>query len=214
MSLRWLLVVAVTLVAVASASADTNDPRTRPSKADQRRAAASVLAVHDLGPAWKGGAVAASSLKIPVCPGNILDNSDLTLTGHAESVLQLESEGLLVDTDVEVFASATQVGHLFARMVSPLLTSCLKYDLAKSIGSTGAKIGAVTPVALKQVGARLSNYRVALTYQGKAIVSDYLFVASGRSQFFVNIVAPASLKSELTALESRIAKLLATRGAR
>jgi hypothetical protein len=201
------------LVLAALAGADTTDPKKKIAKADQAFATASVLKFSDLGPAWKGGAEAATSLKIPVCPGDQPNNADLTLTGHAESVLQLTSDGLLVDTDVEIFKSTKQVDRLFGRMTTPKLAGCLQYDLLKSVGGTGAKVGKVTQVGVAKAGTHVSDFRVALSYNGHPVVSDYLFVSQGRSQFFVNVVAPGPLESQLVALENRIAKTLAGRGA-
>jgi hypothetical protein len=72
----------------------------------------------------------------------------------------------------------------------------------------------VTRLGLARVGTHSSDYRVSLSYNGHVLVSDYLFVAQGRTQFFVNVVAPRPLASELPALENRIAKTLAGRATR
>lgn len=205
------LAALVTLVAAALAAADATDPRTKITKLDQAQAVASLLKFSDLGPAWAGAGETPSTLKIPVCPGDQPNNSDLTLTGHAESYLELKSEGLQVDTDVEVFKSAGEVNTLVKRMVTPLLSACLKYDLLKSLGSLGASLGNVTLLKLEKVGSHSSDYRVSLKYGGHPIVSDYIFVSQGRTQFFVNVVAPGPLTSQLLALEDRIAATLAGR---
>jgi hypothetical protein len=206
-----LLAVLAALLAAAVAAADTTDPKTKITKADQARASASLLRFSDLGAAWSGAAETPTSLKIPVCPGQQPNNSDLVLTGHAESYLELKTEGLQIDTDVEVFRNAGQVDALYKRMTAPLLSSCLQYDLLKSVGGTAAKVGKVTKLALVSAGSHSSDYRVALTYSGHPIVSDYVFVAQGRTQFFVNVVAPGPLASQLLALENRVAKTLAGR---
>jgi hypothetical protein len=66
------------------------------------------------------------------------------------------------------------------------------------------------------VGDHVGLFRLSLTLKsgGKTVrvLSDYLFLSNGRTQFFVNIVAPANVESELPALESHIAKTLALRG--
>jgi hypothetical protein len=209
-----LAVLAAALIAAAVAAADTTDPKTKLSAAGQAHAKAQVLQFSDLGPAWSGGAEKATSLKVPVCPGNQPNNSDLTLVGHAESYLQLASEGLAVDTDVEVFRTPKQIATLYKRMITPLLSNCLKYDLQKSLGSAGTKVGAVTQLKLTPAGTHSSDYRLTLSYNGHAVVSDYLFVGAGSSQFFVNVVAPGPLASQLLALENRIAKTLAARAAK
>jgi opacity protein-like surface antigen len=206
-----LLAALAALVGAAVAAADATDPKTKITQADQVHATASLLKFSDLGPAWSGAGETPVSLKIPVCPGDQANNSDLTLTGHAESYLELKSEGLQIDTDVEIFKSAGEVNTLFKRMVTPLLSACLKYDLLKSLGTAGATIGNVTLLKLQKAGAHSSDYRVSLKYSGHPVVSDYIFVSQGRTQFFVNVVAPGPLTSQLLALEDRIAATLAAR---
>ncbi|HWE82708.1 MAG TPA: hypothetical protein VG265_13745 [Gaiellaceae bacterium] len=209
-----LLLVLAALLAAAVAAADSTDPRTKITKADQAHASASLLRFSDLGAAWSGAAEKPTSLKIPVCPGQQPNDSDLTLTGHAESYLELKTEGVQIDTDVEIFRNTGQVNALFKRMLTPLLASCLQYDLLKSVGGTAARVGKITKLALVSAGTHSSDYRVSLTYSGHPIVSDYLFVAQGRTQFFVNVVAPGPVASQLLALENRIAKTLAARAAK
>jgi hypothetical protein len=206
-----LLAGLAALAATAAAAADSTDPRTKITKTDQAHATASLLRFSDLGPAWSGAGETPSTLKIPVCPGDQPNNSDLTLTGHAESYLELKSAGLQIDTDVEIFKSARQVNALFKRMVTPLLSACLKYDLLKSLGASSASVGSVTLLRLQRVGAHSSDYRVSVKYGGHPVVSDYIFVSQGRTQFFVNVVAPGPLTSQLLALEDRIAATLAGR---
>jgi hypothetical protein len=206
--------IAAALLTAAAAAADSTDPKTKLTKVDQARAAASLLRFSDLGPAWSGAGETPTTLKIPVCPGDQPNNSDLTLTGHAESYLQLKSEGLQIDTDVEIFETAGQVGTLVKRMVTPLLSGCLRYDLLKSLGSSAATVGNVTLVKLRDAGTHSSDYRVSLTYGGHPVVSDYLFVSQGRTQFFVNVVAPGPLTGQLLGLEDRIAATLAGRAAK
>jgi hypothetical protein len=211
------LALAAGLVLAAIAAADVNDPKTKISKADQAAAAAAVLRFGDLGPAWTGGAETPNSIKIPKCPANQPHYSDLTLTGHAESGLSLATQGVDVDTDAEVFESKAQVSKLVSRVITPALGGCLRYDLVNSIGRT-ATVGLMTKEKVPAVGDHVGLFRLALSLEsgGKTVhvLSDYLFLSSGRTQFFVNIVAPANVASELPALESHIAKTLALRGSK
>jgi hypothetical protein len=218
-TLRLLVVAVCALVAAAAAlAADSTDPKVRITKADEAKAAAAVLRFNDLGPAWSGGATKPTSLKAPICPGNQPNDSDLTITGHAESLLTLESAGLQVDTDAEVFKTPAQVAKLVKRTMGAAITGCLKYNLLRSVG-TGATIGATRALTVPKAGDRALAYRVGVAVkpqgstQAVEVFSDYLFVSAGRTQFFVNLIAPASAGGELPALENRIAKLLASRAA-
>jgi hypothetical protein len=211
------VLLAAAVVAAAAVAADSTDPRIKLSKADQARAKAAVLRFSDLGSAWTGGAEKPKSLKIPICPANVPNDHDLTITGHAESALTLSSAAINVDTDVEIFKTAAQVAKLAKRVFQPLqLAACLKYDLEKSIAGPTASVTGVAAIPVAKAGDRSILYRATVAVKsGKKTVpvySDFLFVSKDRSQFFVNIVSPGSMKTELPSLENGIAKLLASRG--
>src|SRR5438876_12443951 len=81
---RTLLAAAlVALVCTAAAFAD--NPTVRIVKADQAKAEASLLRLHDFGVGWAGGSRTPSKLTAPKCPGFDPKESDLTVTGHAEA---------------------------------------------------------------------------------------------------------------------------------
>ena len=209
------LVVVAALAAAALASADKTDPKVRTTKADQGNANASVLSFTDLGPAWSGGPEKVTSLKIPVCPANQPNNSDLTVSGQAESGLELASEGIRVDTTALVLRSQKQVATLFNRMLRPAtIDTCLRYNLEKSVGGAGVSVGLASALKLDRVGSHGALYRVsiAVTSGSKKVLvySDFLFVAQNRTEFFVNVVAPSNLGAQLLALENRVAKILVT----
>ena len=204
------------LVFAAIAAADVNDPKTKLTKADQAAAAAAVLRLGDLGPAWTGGPETPNSIKIPICPANQPRYGDLTLTGHAESGLTLAAQGVDVDTDAELFKSKAQVSKLVSRVDHPgarRLPALRPRELDRQ-GRDGRADdeGARRPLSAIMSGS--SGSHLTLKSGGKTVhvLSDYLFLSSGRTQFFVNIVAPVNVANELPALESRIAKTLALRG--
>src|SRR5262249_52398165 len=157
-------------------AADSTDPKIRITKADQAKAAAAVLRFSDLGPAWAGGKAKPTSLKAPICPGNQPNDSDLTISGHAESLLTLQSAGLQVDTDAEVFKTPAQVAKLVQRTMGKAVIGCLKYNLLKSVG-TGAQIGATQVLAVPK--AKAFRVEVAVKPTGSTepvkVFSDYLF---------------------------------------
>ena len=207
---------AALVVASAALAADSTDPKIKLSKADQALAAKLVLRFTDLGAAWSGGAEKPSSLKIPVCPSNQPNDSDLTITGHAESRLNLQTAATQVDTDVLIFKSAKQVAKLVGRVIeSPSISDCLRYDLIKSVGGQGVTIVGVSQVPVAKAGDHSALYRVTLSVKSGSktvpVFSDFLYVSQGRAQYFVNIVAPGAIKSELPSLENRIAQRLAAK---
>jgi len=217
-SIRPLALVLLTalVTAAVAVAADSTDPRIEIAKADQALAGSSVLRFTDLGPAWAGGAVKPVSLKIPVCPGNQPDNHDLTITGHAESTLTLESAGLQVDSDVLVFKSPAQVTKLAKRVLQPVsLQTCLRFNLLKQVAGQGVTIVGVSQLPLARASGSARLYRVTLEAKSNgqtvSVFNDFLFVSKGRSQFFVSVVAPSSEKGQLPSLENNIAKTLAAR---
>ena len=103
------------------------------------------------------------------------------------------------------------------RTMGAAVTGCLQYNLLKSIG-TGATVGATRALTVAKAGDRVDARTASRSPSSRRAASsrstsfsDYLFVSAGRTQFFVNLVAPSSAGSELPALENRIAKLLASR---
>jgi hypothetical protein len=210
-------VLAAPVVAAVAAAADPTDPNVKLSEADQRVAAASVLRFSDLGAAWSGGPTKHQNLKIPVGPANQPNNSDLVITGHAESLLALESQGLQVDSDVLVLKSAAQAKKLLGRMMKPTLGQCLAYDLQKSgVLGTSYTLGVIKQLPAPKVGDNATIVRIPVTVKSGghkvAVFADYIFVTRGRTQFFVNLITPSNLGSALTNLESHIARTLASRG--
>lgn len=124
----------------------------------------------------------------------------------------LKSAGILVDSDVEVFATAAQVGALFQRMLQRDIDACLRYDLFKSVG-TLARVRAVSVCRWPGSAAtRPTTDRRALPVGSTEfpLDSDFLFVGIQRTVDFVNVVAPAS-RGELVGFETRLERALAAR---
>src|SRR5262249_2404888 len=170
-----------------------------------------------LGAAWTGGATKPTNLKIPVCAAGKTNNSDLVITGHAESVVSLQSQGVTFDSDALVFQNAKQAQKLVSRMMKPNLAQCLAYDLQRSglLGSSYT-IGLVSKLTVPKVGDASAGFRFPVTvkYNGKNVdvLADYLFVTKDRTQFFVVVTAPSNLGTALSNLESHVARTLAGRG--
>ena len=215
MKLRLVVLAAALAVVAIATAADSTDPKIKLTKADQGYANKVVLRFNDLGPAWAGGTEKPTSLKVPICPANQPNNSDLTITGHAESGLDLQSAAIRVDTDVVVFRNAKQVGSLVRRIFVPTIGECLRYDLLKSVGGQGVTIVGVSQLPLRKAGDHSVLFRVTLDVKsnGKVVpvYSDFLYVSKGRTHYSVNVVAPGTAKTQLPSLENGIAKLLAAR---
>jgi len=208
--------LAVGLLAVPAAAAkDPWDPKTKIRVADQSAAARVLVTQDDLGSGWSGGARKPTSFKAPTCPAQRPNDGDLTITGHAESLFSNGNGGIQIDTDVEVLATEKQAKARFTRFLQPKLFTCLEYDLAKSVGGTGVTFLKTSRLDIAKVADRTAAFRVpiAVKVSGKNVVvdSDYLFLGVGRSQVYVNVIAPSVQEAQLPAFELRLAKLLVKR---
>jgi hypothetical protein len=213
-SLAGATLVAALVTAVADAR-DPWDPRTKIRRADQRKAAAVVLTQADLGAGWTGGARKPTSFKAPTCPAQRPNDGDLTLTGHAESLFSNGNGGIQIDTDIEVFPTEKQAKARFVRFLQPKLFSCLKYDLAKSIGGSGATILKPVRLDFPNVADRVGAFRVPVAVksgsQTVTVDADFIYLGVGRSLIYVNVIAPSVQEGQLPEFEHRLARLLVRR---
>lgn len=208
------LVIAFALGAVvvaAAAAKDPWDPFTKIRAADQAKATAALLTQNDLGLAWKSVAVPKPlSFKAPSCPQQRPNDGDLTIVGHAESTFYNGNGGIQVDSDVEVFPTAKQAAARFNRFIQPKLYTCLKYDLDKSAGAK-LKYLAGSRLTFPKVAERTAAFRIPIIQGSGVVYSDFIFVGSGRSQAYINLIAPSVQASQLTGFELSLAKLLVKR---
>jgi hypothetical protein len=206
--------LAAVVVASAAAARDPWDPHTKINKSDQAAASAAVVSRADLGPGWSGGALTPTSFKAPTCPAQRPNDGDLTVTAHAESNFNNGNGGLQVDSDIEVFPTVKQAAARFDRFIQPKLAACLAYDLRKSFGTAKITILKMQRLKFAQVANRTAVFRVPVVYQQVTVDSDFVFIGQGRSQFYVNVVAPSNVEGQLPAFELRLAKQLVKRAVR
>src|SRR5579862_1932502 len=207
--------VAVALMAVSVATADPLDPKTKLNAADGAAAKAALLTKSDLGSGWTPGPTVAN-LKMPRCPALQPSFADLTLTAHTEADFFLESAGWQIDTDVTILKTAKQVATEYKRLFQPGLTTCIKYDVLKSTGSDpNIKLGFTKRVAFPKLGTVAALYRTTIFdkvgKQTVAVLDDTIFLSKGRTQFWLNFVAPSTDQTALQLREQEIAKTLLNR---
>jgi hypothetical protein len=213
---RALLVALAGLTLAATALADPLDPKVKLTPADQARANAALLVQSDLGPGWAGGAASnPSPLKAPVCPSLRPDYSKLTLTGHAESIFNNGNGGVQVVSDVEVWKTLAQAEKHMNALLQPKLGACIRYALLKSVGGTNVTILAAQRRNFPKLGDSTAHYRAPLGVksgdQTLSVLSDFILMRKGRTEIYLNVVAPAADEDQLTALETRIARALIER---
>jgi hypothetical protein len=155
-------------------------------------------------------------MKAPTCPAQRPNDGDLTITGHAESIFSNGNGGIQIDTDVEVFATAAQAKARFVRFMQPKLLTCLKYDIAKSLGgATGMTFLKPTRLDFPKIAERTGAFRVPIAVksgsQTVTVDADFLFLGVGRAQIYVGVIAPSVQEAQLPGFERRVAKLLVKR---
>jgi hypothetical protein len=211
-----LLVAVAALVLTGTALADPLDPKVKIVPADQAAARAPLLTRADLGAAWAGGAAAKpSSLKAPVCPSLRPDYSKLTITGHTESRFDNGNGGFQVTADVEVWRTVAQASKHMGALLQPKLATCIKYALAKSVGGPDVTLLPVKKQKIAKLGDSTVHYRapIAVKSGGETVtvLSDFVLLRKGRTEIYLNVVAPSTDEAQVTAFVTRVARTLVKR---
>ena len=162
MSRRFLLFVLAVLALPALALAADTDPTKQINPIDQRKAASIVLKRPEVTvPGWKR--VPATPVGAdPGCPGYNPDQSDLVLTGEAET--NFESRETKVGVESNVFKTRSDALASWTRQVKPALAPCLARLLKQAVEQVGGKaaIGTYGPIAFPKVAPRTAAYRVLI----------------------------------------------------
>ena len=104
----------------------------------------------------------------------------------------------------------------FKRLLQPKLATCVKYDVLKSTGSDpNIELGLAKRISFPHVGDVAVRYRTTIAYKvGKqtvAVYDDTLMLAKGRTEVWLNFVAPSSDEVTLELREQEIARTLLKR---
>jgi len=200
---RLLAVALLLLVAgigTGTALADHLDPKKRIRAGDKAKARAMLLRKSDLGPG-----VIAQPRSTPnthlTCNG--LDESDLTVTGEAESPTWIQGAGFVVSA-ANVYATVTDANASWARGTRGAGTRCLRDELADEFATQGVALESLRKVAFPRVAERTVAYRVTLSgnVQGTTVrvVIDLVVLKHSRSQaalYFGSAFAPPAKADEV-----------------
>jgi len=211
-----LLALLLAPAALSGSSKRGDNPTVRIDPSDQAWATQSLLRSSDLGFGWHGGPTKPTKLAGPACPGFDPKVSDLVVTGHANAIFQNPRAGGQVALDTQVLQSAANVRTDFARTIQPELADCLAYQLKRSgPGIVGVK---VERIDFPTIGALNAAYRGTITVKTRnstaKVISDFVFIGDGRSEYSLNVVAPARYLKVLVGFEADMARIFVKRGAR
>ena len=204
---RLPILVAVALVALATttgALAGRGDPRRAITSADQALAKAMLLRKSDLA----AGFTASPQGKDPNFYCAALDESDLTLTGDAESpdfALQAPGRIFSIASSAQIYRSSNQALASWRRSTSAAGERCAARGLASVIARSGGTFHSLERVAFPEVAPLTVSYRVtaelASGQQKVPAYFDVVVLERGRAQvtFFVFSVGAPLVRSELLA---------------
>jgi hypothetical protein len=216
---RWIaavtlgLLVALTLAVAALADKE----QIHLTAADGAFARATVLKKADLGTVgtWTGGSVKPDLGSVPPCASFQPKQSDLVLTGAAET--KFKQPGIEFDSEAQVLRTAQMVKLDWHRtVIAPGLLACLRTVLATSSGPT-TKIVSVRRIAFPHVSQYTAAIRVLLDVKvGSSAVPlhafvDLVFVGHGRTEISLTTTALMINDQVTRAAEARLALIMAAR---
>lgn len=209
---------AALVVGAAWASGTDKEPR-RYTVADQALARSIILRQGDLGASgiWHGGAKKPDTSPSPTCPDFNPRQSDLLITGDAESEFSYAAAGVDYDSEAQILQTAHMVQLDWQRSVLPSAAlPCLRSILAGVIPA-GEKIVSVGRVAVPKLATYTAEFRVVLDVHSsttsKSIreLIDELIVGRNRTEISLTTEAPYAARGPVEQSEIRIAKLLIAR---
>ncbi len=196
--------------------ADTGKEQIKFNAADQAAARATVVRRSDLRPSsgWSGGRVKPDLSPAPTCPNYHPKQSDLVLTGAAES--RFQRGAVAIDSEVQVMQTRRMVRLDWQReILAPGTISCQRRTLAKSLGST-AKVVSFKRISFPHVARYTAVFRALIdvhVFGGRTshLLLDAVLIGRNRSEISLTIMVPASARPALEAAERRLARKLVSR---
>jgi hypothetical protein len=216
MRLTVVTAIACLLATTAVALADNrNRQKIRFNAADQAAARAAVLRRSDLGSGadWKGGAKKPDLTKTEPCPNYNPKQSDLVLTGIAETQF---TQGILAfDSEVQVLETPRMVRLDWRRSVlAPGVLPCLRSTTTKSLPA-GATVVSIERLPFPHVARYTAAFRLITDVHAPSgtvrLFVDLVLFGGGRTESSLTATAPYSTRVPVKAAEVRLATILAAR---
>ena len=187
---RRLLVFALllALVGAGAALAARGDPQKKINPADQARAKAMLLRQADFWPGFK--AERSSGEYEYYCKA--LDESDLVLTGEAESP-DLTAGFITVASISQVYATAAMANTSWRRGMSAVGVACLAAGWRSLARKEGLEFVSFRRVPFPSVAPRTVAFRIIVTANGVRVVTDLVGMMHSRAHaglYFVSALAP------------------------
>jgi len=193
------------LVVSGAALAARGDPQKKITPADQARSKAMLLRKADLRP---GFTATPASVEDDDFYCKALDESDLTLTGDAESP-DFERELTFLSSLAQVYESVADANTSWRRGTSAAGEKCVRDEFRRQFQRDGIRLISFRRVAFPRLAQRTAAYRLVAGSQGVRVYVDVVVLQQSRAQ------AALLLGSALTPLakaeEVRLATAIADR---
>jgi hypothetical protein len=201
------MVLALLLAAASTALA--SEPKQRINPADQARARAMLLKQADVGIGYRAVRTGSSAGADVSCTA--LDDSDLTVTGEADSP-KLTSGLQTIGSIAEIYATVRDANASWRRITSAAAFQCIADTLRRIARSTGLHHVSFRKVPFPALAPRTIAYRWQVLAGGVRVYTDFVFLMRGRAQattYFVSGIDPLERPEEL-----RLARLVSNRMAK
>jgi hypothetical protein len=198
-----LLATGVALVLVlgtGTALAARGDPQKELTPADNARARSMLLKRSDLPPGFRGRPAGSDEVDV-YCKA--LDESDLTMTGEAES-LRFERAALVsVSSAAQVYATVADASASWRRGTSVAGERCAKETLRREFAKEGVRLVSLRRIAPPKVADRSVAYRIELSAETQGVtvrlVIDWVVLMHSRAHavLFFGALSPIPRSEQL-----------------
>ena len=178
------------LVGASAAVAARGDPQKRITPADQARAKSMLLRPADFNAAYTALPTSGGSRGDYYCAA--LDESDLTLTGQAQSP-NFTTTGEYVASTASVYRSRSDATTSWKRGTSAVGQQCLRAGVRAELRSSATRLVSFGRIAFPRRGDRSVAYRATASQQGIRIYVDVVAIQLSRSQaavIYISALAP------------------------
>jgi hypothetical protein len=216
-ALAALAAAALGLVAATAAEPASPPPSKEQihfTAAGQAAARAAVLRLHDLGSSgWQGGRVKPDLNSGMNCRGYIPKQSDLVLTGAAESAWH--RTGLELRSVAQVLKTRAMVARDWQRTVAdPRAISCLRGLITKGLTSS-ERLVSFKRLAFPRLATYMAAYRalieVKVLGRRARVLVDLVMIGRSRTELTLLFAGPGSAGASIAAADVRLARVLLTR---
>lgn len=212
---RTLIAAVLTfaLVPAALASTPPNKEQVRINRADQGAAKAAVLRKADLGPGWGGGATKPDTSAKMSCRGYEPKQSDLVLTGAAETVWG--RSGIQLQSIAQVLKTPAMVARDWQRtVVDPRAIACLRTTLARQLTSA-ERLVSFKRVAFPRLARYSRLYRAVIEVRANGqkvrVFADFVLTGRRRTELTLSVTAPAAIQGSVSRSEVKWARAMLAR---